>query len=83
MKEYCQNAIRILGNTDKSVWAEKFVELKRDFYNKHQQGIICSTVHGLDWFQNIVDCLNGKTWDKKEHKGEYEDNFRRLIELGK
>ena len=83
MKQFCENSILKLKSCSIDEWAELFVLLKMEFFKKYQRGIICSSAHGTEWFQNILDCLNGKEWDKKEHKGEYEDNFRKLVEIGR
>ena len=83
MKQFCLDAIQQLNNVHPSRWAELYVNLKMEFFRKYNNGLICSTVHGSDWFINVLNCLNGMEWDKKEYKGEYEDNFRKLIEIGR
>lgn len=83
MKRFCETAIEQLDGCDIKEWAPLFVKLKIEFFYRFQNGLICSTTHGVDWFNNVLNCLNGQEWDRKEHKGLYEDNFRLLIEQGR
>lgn len=81
MKQFCLNAIEQLDKCHPRDWASLFVNLKMEFFRKYQRGLICSTSHGIDWFHNIIDCLNGKEWSVEDHKGEFENNFRKLIQF--
>lgn len=66
-----------LSMVPQRMWAELFVELKMAFFRKFARGLICSTTHGLDWFDNIVAACEGRLeWDEK---GEYGENFRKMI----
>jgi hypothetical protein len=81
MKDYCLRAIWLLRTYTGREWAEKFVELRMQFHRKHGYGLIQSTWHGTDFFKNVLDALDGK--EIEEPKGEYRNNFIKLIELGK
>ena len=82
MLEYCLRAIALLKTYDNGKeWSEKFVELRIHFHRKHGHGLVLSTWHGTDFFQNVVNALNGIDID--EPKGEYRKNFLKLIEFGK
>jgi len=60
--------------------APMFVELKIAFMRHHGRGLVCSTIHGTEFFDNVVACCEGRlVWDKYVEKGEYGDNFRKLI----
>ena len=85
MREYCVAAIAELKTLKAPVWAERFVALRMDFCRKFQveDKLITSTSHGTEFFLNVLNGLNGQEWDKHEHKGIYEDNFRRLVEKGR
>jgi hypothetical protein len=39
-----------------------------------------STSHGADFFDNVVNCINGAEW---EEKGELGNNFRKLVDIGR
>jgi hypothetical protein len=82
MKRFCIYAIIELKKCPALLFGETFVRLRMEFYRKHSNGLICSTALGADFFSTLLDCINGEEWDKKEHKGEYEDNFRKLIQMG-
>ena len=81
MRQFIVNAIAQLKTSND--WAKQFVDLKMDFQRKHGHGLITSTATGTDFFTTLLECIDGAIWDKKEHKGEYEDNFRKLIEIGR
>jgi hypothetical protein len=86
MKNYLRAAISMLDNFKHTPeqWAETFVMLRMGFHRECAKGLVCSTYLGTDFFHVLLDCIEGrKEWNKKEHKGEYEDNFRKLIELGR
>lgn len=76
MKQDCEDIITLLESSTPSEWAELFIELKLLFYRKHCLGLIFSTVHGIEFFNNIIKCMNGEQWTPD---GEYEDNFRKFI----
>jgi hypothetical protein len=85
MKQFCINAICELVECDESVWAETFIRLRyRDFRKQFvPEGMVFSTLHGADFFVNLLNCLNGAEWTKKDEAGELGDNFRKLIQLGR
>lgn len=88
MKQFCINSINSLNNCPIETWAVLYVTLKMEFFGKFQHGLVCSTYHGLNFFQNLLDCLNGKEWNPTNDngepiKGEYESNFRKLVEIGR
>ena len=78
MKQFCLDAIKKLSDSNQNDYGRLFVELRLEFARKHSRKLIFSTSHGTDFFQNIIDCLNGMEW---EEKGEFGNNFRKLIEL--
>jgi len=78
MKQFCLNAISTLENVNPKDFGKMFVELRMEFARKHSGGLIFSTFHGVEFFENIINCLNGMTWE--EEKGEFGNNFRKLIE---
>jgi len=80
MKKFCMVAISNLSFTRGKRWAEKYVELRMEFHRKHGHGLILSTWHGVEFFDNVLKALNGDMC--KEPKGEYRNNFLKLIEIG-
>lgn len=82
MKSYCENAIKQLDFCQGD-WGALFVNLRMEFHRLHGNKLITSTSLGAEFFHTLLDCINGKEWSKKEHTGEYEDNFRKLIEIGR
>ncbi len=81
MKKFCEDAIAKLKGVPDTEWANTFVELRMEFCRKFQRGIITSTWHGIEFFDNVLFCLNGG--DVKEPAGEYKTNFKKLIDIGK
>jgi hypothetical protein len=81
MKKYCEQALARLNAATN--WAELYVNLRIEFHRLHGHKLITSTSHNAEFFINLLNCLNGAEWDKKEFKGEYEDNFRKLVEIGR
>jgi hypothetical protein len=79
MKEFCEQAIAKLEVAND--WGELFCNLRMDFHRKHGHNLIQSTWHGADFFNNVLIELNGG--DVEEPKGEYQKNFKKLIDLGK
>ena len=78
MREDCASVISLLQRTPAAEWAETFVSHKCFFWRKHCLGLIFSTIHGPDFFENVLQCLDGRAWEP-ENKGEYEENFRKFI----
>jgi hypothetical protein len=77
MKNDLNKIIDLLNKTSINDWSKVFVEQKIYFWKKYCMGLIFSTIHGADFFNNVNDCLTGtKTW---KHDGEYEENFRKFI----
>jgi len=69
--------VEVLNLVPSQHFAAEFIRLKEAFFRKYHDGLICSTVHGIDFFTNVVACCEGRLeWDEK---GEYGNNFRRLI----
>ncbi len=61
-------------------WACRWVDARMEFHRLFMGKLIVSTVHGADFFDNVMNCLTGKMiWDTKIYKGEYEDNFREFL----
>ena len=91
MKEYVENVIQVLSLTDNEDYGEMFVFYKMDFHRRFGKGadgkfLFTSIWHGLDFFENILYCLEGGSYkDLKEPTGEngecpeYRDNFRKLV----
>ena len=82
MKQFCLNAINLLNSANIKDWAVLFVNLRMEFARTYQKELITSTYHGIDFFQNVLDCLNGKKWlepGEPEIKSIYGENFRKLI----
>lgn len=75
-KQHCLSVIKELKNCHKERWAEIFVARRIQFARLWSGGLIFSTSHGADFFDNVVACLDGKEWDEKGYLG---DNFRKLI----
>lgn len=79
-KEFCIGAKKRLSECNGGDYANLFIRLYLDFFRTYGHGFITSTVHGLDYFDNILYCLGGQKWAEQ---GEYGDNFRKMIELNK
>ncbi len=80
MKKFCLNAVEILKSVTDKEFAIAFIGLRMDFHRKHGHKLIVSTLHGIDLFDNILSCLAGGDWVEE---GEYGDNFRKLIKIGR
>jgi hypothetical protein len=80
MLEAARAASEILALINKNVWAKTFVGLRIAFFRKFGRGLVCSTQHGVDYFDHVVACCEGRLiWSKDVEKGEYGDNFRKMI----
>ena len=77
MKKFCQSAIEILNSCTSEEYAVVFVRLKFEFFKKFQNNLIFSTIHGTDFFKNVIDCIDGQKWGEQ---GECGNNFRKMVE---
>lgn len=73
-----QHNLDLCGQHKPQDWAELFVTFKMWFHREFSRGLICSTEHGIDYFEHVrIGCEEGtKFWTEK---GEYGDNFRKMI----
>lgn len=76
MKHFCQEALIKLSTLKNEEWARTFCELRVEFHRKYSNGLVFSTFHGVDFFNNVINCLDRAEWTEK---GEYGNNFRKLI----
>jgi hypothetical protein len=54
-----------------------------EFHRKHGHGLIQSTYHGIEFFSNLLAAMNGASIEEMgEPKGEYRNNFIKLVALG-
>lgn len=84
MRIDCEACIAVLESAAPYEWAASFVRLKMWFWRQYCKGLIFSTIHGPDFFQNVLECLDGKRWEPDKDEpvpGEYEENFRKFITL--
>ena len=81
MRQFVLDAIKQLVLVNPKDWARLFIKLRFEFHNKYQKkdSLIISTIHGGDFFTNVLECLNGKEW---KEEGYFGDNFRKIIQLG-
>lgn len=77
--QYCLAVIDILRKVPSYLYGELFVEFRMEFCRLFTAKLIMSTSHGSEFFQNVVNCLEGK--EEWTEAGEYGDNFRKMIEL--
>ena len=61
-------------------WAELFVARRLEFARRFGNGLVFSTSHGAEFFDNVVKCIEGEEWDEK---GELGNNFRKLVDIGR
>lgn len=76
MLEFAKVSRQQLRDVPASLWAVLFVELRMQFHRRYGRRLILSTVHGVDFFDNVINCAGGREW---EEKGEYGNNFRKLF----
>ena len=74
----CEAILGVLDSVSPKEWAETYVRYRSLFWRKYCLNLIFSTIHGASFFENVLDCLNGKEWEP-DNKGEYEENFRKFI----
>src|SRR5208283_480743 len=80
MRDAARACVMALSMTRGRLWAETFMELRLSFFRKFQRRLVVSTIHGIDFFSNVIACCEVRiVWDKDTEKGEYGDNFRELI----
>jgi hypothetical protein len=75
--EFCQHMQNILGKFSDREFAVAFVEARMAFARTYTRDYLFSTSHGLEFFQNVLDCASDKLVWKEE--GEYGNNFRKFI----
>lgn len=80
LREFCEDALAKLKEAKKEWWAAVFVKLRMDLQAQYLRGLVLSTSHGVNIFENILAGLNGVQW---EEKGELGNNFRLLINCEK
>jgi hypothetical protein len=80
MKEFAQQVQAELSACPLNRWAEVFVKRRLEFAGRFNNGLIFSTSHGADFFDNVVNCIDGAEW---EEKGELGNNFRKLVDMGR
>lgn len=78
MRDDCHFILELLKECPSDKWAEIYVNSCMWFWRKYCLGLIFSTIHGADFFDNILKCLDGTLW-LPDNKGEYEENFRKFI----
>jgi hypothetical protein len=84
MKKYALNAILQLSGLAGPEYAKTFVELRVEFFRRFQGGLLTSTVHGAEFFENVLAYVDQpKTWlDQFANKNlELEKNFVRILEI--
>ena len=76
--EYLKN----LSITNPSIWAKVYVASRMEFfYLYNNKKLIVSTLHGADFFTNLLFVMNGGKWIEQDENGketEYSKNFREL-----
>lgn len=77
MVDCAKGIVQVLSLAPRWRYGDLFVDMKIWFIRKHGRGLLTSTLHGTDFFQNIIDVAEGRLKWKEE--GEYEDNFRKLV----
>lgn len=77
MLEMARAAAITLDAVPGRIWADVYVELRMIFHRRYGRGLVISTTHGADFFDNVIDCCEGTlAWDEK---GELGENFRKMI----
>jgi len=77
VRQFCVDTLELLTTCSKDVWAKTFVDRRMEFARTFANDLTFSTSHGVDFFTNVIACLDGEMeWDEKGHLG---DNFRKLI----
>jgi hypothetical protein len=78
--KHCQNVLDSCENKD---FADLFIYFKTELYHKYQKGLILSTSHGIDIFNNIIKYYDNahqyKIDFKIDSKSQYELNFMLLL----
>jgi hypothetical protein len=82
LRQFCLMVIAELGVAGEGygyTYVQYSMELYRAFkYIPELKIGLFSSLHGPDFFEVIVRCLDGETWGEK---GAYATNFRRFIEF--
>lgn len=76
LKNFCVKVNAELNASVGDDWAKCFIQNRLALQTLYLKGLVLSTAHGADIFDNILNCLNGAEW---EEKGEYGNNFRKFI----
>jgi hypothetical protein len=54
-----------------------------EFESRYGHTMITSTSTGAEFFDELLACIDGAGWSEEKHQGQYEENFRKLIKLGR
>jgi hypothetical protein len=84
MKQFVEMVILNLSAIEGCQWGIDFVEYKIKFHRQFGKGLTISTWHDINFFNNVLFCLNGgDVNDLGEPIGEYKNNFKKLIDSDK
>lgn len=78
LRDFCFETIHMLKNSGKDfglIYVDRLMLFYRTYKNYKRDGLF-SSAHGPDFFQNVINGLNG---DEHTEKGQYGDNFRKFI----
>lgn len=77
MLDAAKACVTALDMVPQRMWGVLWVELRMSFHRRFSRGLICSTTHGPEFFENVINAIEGRLeWDEK---GEYGENFRKII----
>lgn len=81
MKQFCIDALAAIESC--SDYGKTWVNLRMQFHRVHGHGLITSTWHGAEFFENVIFCIeNNQLGFKDEPQGELKENFKKLIAIG-
>lgn len=90
--KYCETSVLLLKHSPSKDFASNFINLKSASYHKFHNGLVMSSSHGINYFENVIkywdnpisyiDGLTQKELDnyfKQKNKDDYEKNFILLL----
>lgn len=79
--EFCKETLDLLENCGSAEFAPLYVKRRNEAFQMFHNGLICSTSHGINYFNNVVNFIENPDGYKEtvSGKSEYEENFRNVL----
>lgn len=78
-RQFVEWAVLQLGVLESPYWVPMYIHLRSYFFQHYNPNkLVSSTIHGVDFFKNLLFVMNGGAWKESEPEEIYSKNFRKL-----